>query len=308
MDKMKIWLVAGLMGLGSSSAQAITLNIDYSFDSNNFFNDQIRRDIFEAAADFYETSIRDNLLAISSTGSNRFNAIFDRPDTGFEQTINGFDVAANTMTIFVGGQNLAGTTLGVGGPGSYEISFNTTSFVDNSISRGQGDGTRASVEGGGAIDFATWGGAISFNTESNWYFDNDVGTDESFSGFDFFSVALHEIGHVLGFGIADVWENQIINQTFAGSESVAAFGGPVPLNAGKDHWTEGTTSGGLETNFDPTIGSGVRKRLTDLDLAALSDIGWQVGVVPVPVPGAAWLFGSALFAFMTLSRRRVTAA
>ncbi|MCQ8128637.1 matrixin family metalloprotease [Methylomonas rivi] len=308
MEKIKLGLAAGLIGLASSTANAITLNIDYSFDSNNFFSNQVRRDIFEAAAGFYETRLGDNLLAIDSAGSNQFNAIFDRPDTGAEHTINGFDVAADTLTIFTGGRNLSGSTLGFGGPGGYSLSFTSTSFFDNSVSRGQGDGTRASVEGAGAFDFATWGGVISFDTGSNWYFDSDVGTDESFSGFDFYSVALHEIGHLLGFGIADSWNNQIVAGAFTGGESVASFGGPVALNGGLDHWAEGTASGGRETNFDPTIGNGVRKHLTDLDLAALSDIGWQVNAAPVPVPGAVWLFGSALLGLMGISRGRLASA
>lgn len=304
MEKMKIWLAAGLMGLGASSANAITFNIDYSLDSNNFFSDQVRRDVFEAAAGFYESRISDNLLAINSSGSNQFNANFFRPDTGVSQTLNGFDVAADTLTVFVGGRSLSGSTLGVGGSGGYGLSASSVAFVDNAVSRGQGDGTQASVEGVGAFDFATWGGAISFNTQSNWYFDDNISTDESFSGFDFFSVALHEIGHLLGFGIADSWNNQIIAGTFTGSESAASFGGAVALNGGLDHWAEGTSSGGQETSFDPTISNGVRKRLTDLDLAALSDIGWQVGVTPVPVPGAIWLFGSALLGLLKMSRGR----
>lgn len=303
MEKIRTWLAAGLI-VGSSSANAITFNIDYSLDSNNFFSDQVRRDVFEAAADFYESRISDNLLAITSSGPNQFNAIFFRPDTGVSQTINGFDVAADTLTVFVGGRSLGGSTLGVGGFGGYGFSASSAAFVDNALSRGQGDGTKTSVEGAGAFDFATWGGAISFDTQSNWYFDDNVDTDESFSGFDFFSVALHEIGHLLGFGIADSWNNQIIANTFAGSESVASFGGPVALNGGLDHWAEGTASGGQETNFDPTISNGLRKRVTDLDLAALSDIGWQVNVTPVPVPGAIWLFGPALLGLLKMSRGR----
>ncbi|AEF98651.1 matrixin family metalloprotease [Methylomonas methanica] len=303
MEKIKIWVAAGLI-VGSSNANAIIFNIDYSLDSNNFFSDQVRRDVFEAAAGFYESRISDNLLAINSSGSNQFNAKFFRPDTGVSETLNGFDVAADTLTVFVGGRSLGGSTLGVGGSGGYGLSASSTAFADNAVSRGQGDGTQASVEGPGAFDFATWGGAISFDTQSNWYFDDNVNTDENFSGFDFFSVALHEIGHLLGFGIADSWNNQIIAGTFTGSESEASFGGPVALNGGLDHWADGTSSGGQETNFDPTISNGVRKRVTDLDLAALRDIGWQVSVTPVPVPGAVWLFGSALLCLLKMSRRR----
>lgn len=304
MKKMKVLLAATLLGFGSQPAQAIILNIDYSYDSNNFFADQVRRDIFEAAAGFYETRISDSLLAINSTPLNRFDAVFSRPDTGASLKLSGFNVAADTLTIFAGGMNLGGSTLGTGGAGGYNISYSSHFFADNAITRGQGDGTRSSIEGASAFDYASWGGTISFDSASSWYFDNDVDTDEAFSGFDFFSVALHEIGHVLGFGIVDSWKNQIIAGTFTGANSTAVFGGAVPLS-GNAHWADGISSGGRETAFDPNIANGQRKRLTDLDLAALRDIGWEMHPLPVPVPGAVWLFASALLGLLGLSRRRV---
>lgn len=49
------------------------------------------------------------------------------------------------------------------------------------------------------------------------------------------------------------------------------------------------------------ITAGSRKHFTALDMAALSDIGWQVS--EVPVPAAAWLFGSALLGLVGLRRQ-----
>lgn len=302
MEKMKRFMAAGiLLGLSSHSAQAVVFNIDYSYDSHNFFADPLRRNIFQAAANFFETHLSDQLQAITSSGVNRYDAIFSRPDTGVSVTLNNFNVAANTLTLFVGGRNLGGSTLGLGGPGGYSLS-GTTQFMNNAVSRGQGNGTPASVEGSGAYDFALWGGMVSFNTASQWYFDNDTRTDEAFSGSDFFSVALHEIGHVLGFGIADSWDNQIVAGAFAGPTSASLFGGNVPLSGDRAHWAEGTQINGWETAFDPTLTNGTRKRLTLLDLAALQDIGWQV--TPIPLPGAVWLFASALLGLMGVSRKR----
>ncbi|PPD20274.1 MAG: peptidase M10A and M12B matrixin and adamalysin [Methylomonas sp.] len=306
MEKTQRLLAAGiLLGLSSHSAQAVVFDIDYSYDSHNFFADPLRRDIFQAAANFFEIHLSDELRAITSSGVNRYDAIFSRPDTGVSMTLNNFSVAANTLTLFVGGQNLGGATLGLGGPGGYSVS-GTTSFLNNAISRGQGNGTQGVVEGSGAYDFAPWGGSVSFNTASHWYFDNDVSTNEAFSGSDFFSVALHEIGHALGFGIADSWENQIIAGAFAGANSASLFGGNVPLSGDHVHWAEGTQINGWETAFDPTLTNGTRKRLTQLDLAALQDIGWQV--TPIPLPGAVWLFASALLGLMGVSRKRNSVA
>jgi hypothetical protein len=54
--------------------------------------------------------------------------------------------------------------------------------------------------------------------------------------------------------------------------------------------------------MDPTITIGTRKVFTDLDMAALDDIGWEV--TPVPVPAAVYLFGSGLLGLLGLARRR----
>jgi hypothetical protein len=104
---------------------------------------------------------------------------------------------------------------------------------------------------------------------------------------DFFSVAVHELGHVLGLGASEQWENWVSGSYFVGSAASAEYGGSVPLHSDGDHWAEGTTSvvygtaAPQEASMDPTITNGTRKRFTDLDAAALTDIGWTV----IPLPG-----------------------
>jgi hypothetical protein len=46
------------------------------------------------------------------------------------------------------------------------------------------------------------------------------------------------------------------------------------------HWANGTNDNGRETAMDPSLASGTRKLLTQLDLAALTDIGWVIGPPP----------------------------
>ena len=79
-------------------------------------------------------------------------------------------------------------------------------------------------------DFGPWGGAISFNSNSNWYFDPDITTDESFSNqFDFYSVAVHELAHVLGFGSAPSFNNLSSGGVFTGAAVHDLFGSNPPL-------------------------------------------------------------------------------
>ena len=298
-------IVAGLILLTAQQASAITIQFDYSSDTTGFFS-QNAKNTLNAAGSFFGNLLTDSLSAIQSSGQNNFTASFNDPTTGTSRTIDHFSIAQDTIKVFVGARSLGGSTLGQGGPGGYSVSgFNP--FVTEAQTRGQ-TSTVAGVQGATATDFSLWGGAISFNQNTNWYFDQDVSTasDLPSTNFDFYSVALHELGHVLGIGTADSWFNNISNGQFTGPEASTVFGGPVPLNPGLDHWAQGTqgTVNGVaqEAAMDPAITAGTRKVFTNLDVAALKDIGWQVA--PVPVPAAVWLFVSGLFGMFTLGRKK----
>ena len=82
-------------------------------------------------------------------------------------------------------------------------------------------------------------------------FDQDVTTLESFPSMtDFYSVAVHELAHLLGFGTADSWDALVNNttDTFLGPKSMTLNGGvAVPLDFDLSHWADGTTSNVLRT-------------------------------------------------------------
>ena len=216
-------------------------------------------------------------------------------------------MAANTILVYVGASNLGSTTLGVGAPGGFAAS-GTQAFVDNASSRGQAGAlvtppTRAT-------DFGPWGGALGFNsTNTPWYFDQDTSSVEAFTGFDFFSVAVHELGHLLGIGTADSWvaKTNVNGTIFNGAFSSAVHGSPVPL-ADPAHWAAGTmgmyNGTTQEAAMGPNIAAGKRSYFTDLDFAALKDIGWQVSATPVPVPGALVLLLSGLSVMVAWGKRR----
>ena len=93
---------------------------------------------------------------------------------------------------------------------------------------------------------------------------------------------------------------------------MALHGGPVPLASGAGHWASGIQSaingvGSFETAMDPEIVNGVRKPFTDLDWAALQDIGWQVTAIPEPHTWMTMLAGIALLG-IAMGRRRIRGA
>ena len=299
--KSSISLATAALLLASTGANAFTIQFDYSLDTNGFFADAARKSLMEAAGEYFENRITDDLDAIVSAGSNEFTARVRRPDDGTILNIANYSVSADTIVVYVGGRDLGGSTLGQGGPAGWSASGSSAFF---STIRNRGEiGT---TTGGTADEFAPWGGSIAFDIDSNWDFNADLSPGAAISGNDFYSVALHELGHVLGFGTSDSWYAQVSGGEFIGSASIGVHGGDVPLLGDDAHWAEGlmsTIAGGAaqETAMDPTLTVNTRKIFTALDFAALEDIGWEV--TPVPLPAAAFPFLAAVLASAAVARR-----
>lgn len=270
-------------GLGT-----VTVRFDYSLDANNFFDTQAKKDLLQSIADGIVSHFGDSLLAITPGGSNTWTQVFPNPATGATANIVDPTVLANEIVIYAGGRDLPGSTLGFGGPGGFSGS-GSQAFLDNLSQRGQG-----TTQGAGATEFAPWGGAITFDTASTWWFGAGGDTSGLAGKNDFFSVATHELMHAFGFGTSDSWAHFRAsgNTVFTGAQSVALFGSNVPLSGDTAHWAEGTMSDGNETVMDPTITVGTRKTMTALDFAALDDIGWDY----IANPGTGTISGTHTYA------------
>jgi hypothetical protein len=269
-----VW--GGFFGWECRQVPAITLDFRLACDlggtceAGDFFFDHP-----EAVADLelvgqFYAPFADSLASISGASVS-----FTHPDTGAPGFgLGNFSVPADTVVIYVGGRDLSGNQVGVGGPGGPSGAF----------PRGQG-----TIVGGAADDFATWGGTVSFDTKTstgtnrNWHFGSD--TLPAFNQVDFLSVALHELGHVFGFGTSDSLENQVTGGLLQGAASTALYGGGVPMifNPGTgrhEHIDGDVTSPPYADEPDPSFGAslrlGRRVLLTPLDYAALADVGWEV--------------------------------
>lgn len=298
---MKFTHLTTVLALGmSGAAQAnIDIQFDFTYDTNSFFAPADRLAALNAAASVFETRFADTLSAITSSGGNSFDAVFFNPsDLATNITLQDTSIAADVLRVYVGATNLGGSTLGRGGPGGFQCS-GFGSFCTAASNRGEGD-----VSGNDAVDFAPWGGAMSFNSTASWHFGlTPVGLENGEA--DFYSVALHELAHVLGFGTSDSFD-RYVNGSFFGPAAMAVHGGAVPMHD-EAHWRDGTASlvNGVsqETAMDPTIRFGTPKNFTDLDYAAMRDVGWEVTPVPEAETWAMMLAGLGLVG-VAVARRR----
>ncbi len=318
------------LAVGASSASAINIVFDYRYDSAGFFdtgtsNGALARASLEAAGSFFSTLILDSLDAIpyadptTPGGSNTpvWRQVIKLPSTGASYSISSaanagqdglgaadeyrdIQIAADEYLIYAGGSAIAGSTAGIGGTGvSY---FGGAPFNANVAQRGKPTG-----------EYSTWGGYILMdNDDTTWHYDHT--TSVASGKTDLYSVALHELGHVLGLNTsATEFTDYRSGATWTGPEALAAWNADngtsltsIPLeSASNTHWKNGAvfsniwgTSTSQEAAMDPSITTGTRKLFTNVDVYELADIGWTI-----PEPTSLAML--SLAGLLVLRRRRV---
>ncbi|ELS04778.1 hypothetical protein Xen7305DRAFT_00045140 [Xenococcus sp. PCC 7305] len=276
----------------------LDITFDYDFDTEGFFSGEeglVRRTTLEKAASFYEDVIADSLSAINPGNKDSWAAYFLNPATGELQSITNLNIPADTIIIYAGGRDHDGA-LGRGGAGNYTVD-GTPDFQEIVESRGQ-----TGVLGNTATDVSVWGGSLTFDTNIvidsinyDWHNSSDLAGLE-FDEIDFFSIALHELGHILGIGTLPAWENQISNNSFTGTNALEVYrresdpdANSIPLHPDEynSHWpldlTSFTLAGDRQFPVMRARGEfGTRSELTNLDYAVLQDLGWKIEIDASP--------------------------
>lgn len=287
-----------------SSVSALTFTFDYRYDSEGFFSgeNEWRRAHLEYVANDLSAYLGDTFSAIQPSGSNTYQQEFYHPVLDDWALLDGDAIAENEYRIYVGSAVLDEDILAWAGPG-YWYSEGDDAFLAD-LDRGQG-----LVYGEEALDFGTWGGSMSFDSLRDWHFDDDPTTKEEFTGFDFYTVTLHELMHALGVGVSDSWYYQTDDLGYFHGEMVSRVFGPSLLSENGDHFDRDTFATNIYGDYQravitPYVSTNERRYLTAIDLAALADVGWEINPGLIPEPRTTpMLLGLAALGF-ALRRRR----
>ncbi len=310
--------------------RAITITVDYRYDTNDFFNPattsgQQARAALEAAATRYSEIITTSLGAVSLVDNSIDARIgFLHPGSGAnwdvssayssatdalagtsvaEEYRGAWSIAADEWILYAGGQSLS--SAGQAGTGT---GLNYTSVFDD----GNSVLNRGFRSSGSISNLPVWGGAVTFDNDGdvNWHFDYTTAATSGTT--DFYSIAMHEIGHVLGLGTSwTEWSQWSSNGVYTGPQAVAAYNadngtslsGLNLVSSANGHWEDGTYESNLFAAGNPnvvgTVGLGNpqdllmeptanfifpslrRLELTNVDVAALEDLGWSVISAPL---------------------------
>lgn len=237
---------------------SFSIKFDYRFDTEGFFDDPARRAALDAAAGVWESIIQDEFDDVPAGISFTIRD----PSDGFTERRVTLTEPIDDMLVFVGARHLE-TALGRAGPDGYSAQGDVFSARITSDFRGTGPVT----------DFEPWAGTIVFDLDGNWSFDIDgpvLGKN------DFISVALHEIGHILGHGTSAAFDQFDIGGAFNGPNALQVNNGqPIPLESSTDqHVRDGIRNDSVL--MDPSLTTGTRTVPTDIDKAILADIGYEI--------------------------------
>lgn len=316
-------------------ASGLDVLVDYRYDSRGFFDDPDAREAIEAVARRWSRIIDQSLSAVdspddevdrrfllrnpstgntiqvSSAASPKSDALVRNGAPPANEYWDGITIPEDIWIVYVGARRI--DSLAAGGPLGGGMNFESV------FDEPEGLLNRGFNSGFGSL--TVLGGNITFDLDENW--------DFNYEGFpaedkvDFYSIALHEMGHCFGLAATGVeeWSNFVNGQSFVGPNALAAFrldngdnAQRIPLTGIRIlngtsrfdfHWKDGQVPSrifqpGLPNDLG-TVGpkdfqealmsstaaiNGLfpRLELTNVDVAALEDLGWKVISGDLPRP------------------------
>lgn len=236
------------------------IQLDYRYDRAGFFTDPIRKQALEGACRIWGRLISDSFANVPK---DTFIKVRD-PEKPTEPAVAlNIEYEIDDLLVFVGSADLPSGVTGTSAP-----TAGLSGVADAQLA------SALDQRFNGAV-FQPWTAWITFDTTTSFHFDPgpELGTAVPAGKIDFVSVALHELGHVLGFGTAETFKSKIVNKAFTGTKAQALFGGPLPLTSDLAHVPNANATGTRRMLMDQSDSAGVRYLPSPLDLAALEDLG-----------------------------------
>ncbi len=254
----------GPSGGSGGGVAGFNIQLDYRFDTKKRFADPVLRATLEAAAQQWASIIAEKFDDIPA-GTE---ILMRDPQAPAEPaTVWPIDYAIDDLLVFVGFAD-------IDGPGGLlALSFPPAAIasVSDSVLAAQLD---ARYHGS---DFQPWVGWISFDETAPWFVghgeQDDIGKDQ----FDFYTVAMHEFGHLLGVGTCDRYADLVnTDDAFVGALAVAEYGGAIPLTKDHGHIHSSVLIDGQRPLLDASEAPGERYLITRLDRAMVADLGFAI--------------------------------
>ena len=273
---------------------AINIVVDYQYDTNNFFDTQPKKDAMQAAADRFSAMIITSLSASSLADNSTDPRIgFTHPGNGLswdvspansqasdalassavaEEYRGPWSLAQDEWILYAGGRSIESAGLGGTGTG---LNF-TSVFTDGNSHLNRG--FRAT---GSTSNLPVWGGAITFDNDGdvNWHYDHTIAAPLGTT--DFYTIALHEVGHALGLSTGWLdWTQWSPGGSFSGPTAVAAYNSDNgaaltsldEVGGSNHHWEEDTYDSVIYPFSNPNyVGTEGQGNLQDLLMEPSAD-------------------------------------
>jgi hypothetical protein len=248
------------------SVRRFAVQWDYRFDSHGFMADGPRT-LLDQAARIWGEVVRSNFPTVPA-GTKILMRNPERPDEAGNLLQLDYDI--DDLAVFVA----SAKNDGPGGAAVAVRDIAALGSVDNLELRALLTDRYTGAK------FQPWTAWMTLDPDEAWFFDTtpESADDLPPEQLDFLSVAVSALGQALGMGGSDAFRRLLdADGSFRGCAAMAAFGGPVPLNANHTHVQRDVISDGRRPVLSVVNLPGERNaQPTPLDLAILADLGYDV--------------------------------